>query len=251
MKIKLWQIALIIIIVIFGGIGIAMLTGDWVTESDKVPAKFTTGDFAGEYNPEDIRGSYTFQDVADTFQIDLAVLYDAFGIPADTDGTAIKSKDIEAQYGEAEIGNASMQLFVGLYKGLPVALIDSWLTPKAAQIILEANPNLTQEQLDYIATHQVDLALAEAEPAEGTPTTEETTTTTTTEEHSTEDQPSVKGTTTFQQVLDLGLSRAQVEEIIGGTMPAANMLIRDYCTEKGLSFSTIKTALSDALASLN
>ena len=74
MKIKLWQIALIIIIVIFGGIGIAMLTGNWATESDKVPAKFTTGDFAGEYNPEDIRGSYTFQDVADTFQIDLAVL---------------------------------------------------------------------------------------------------------------------------------------------------------------------------------
>ncbi|HPJ03211.1 MAG TPA: hypothetical protein PKU80_10265 [Candidatus Limiplasma sp.] len=249
MKLKLWQIGLIIFVVIFGGIGVAMLTGDWATQSDKVPAKFTTGDFAGEYNPEDIRGSYTFQDVADTFQIDLAVLFDAFGIPADTDGTAIKSKDIEAQYGEAEIGNASMQLFVGLYKGLPVALIDSWLTPRAAQIILEANPNLTQEQLDYIATHQVDLALAETEPAEDAPAVEEAAPET--QEHSTEDQPSVKGTTTFQQVLDLGLSREQVEEIIGGTMPAANMLIRDYCTEKGLSFSTIKTALSDALASLN
>lgn len=239
MKIKQWQIALIIVAVLFGGIGVAMLTGDWATESDKVPAKFETGDFAGEYNPEDIRGSYTFQDVADSFQIDLAVLYDAFGIPAGTDGTAIKTKDIETAYGEAEIGNGSVQLFVGLYKGLPVALIDTWLTPRAAEIVLAHNQSLTREEIDYILSHQVDTGMAVPEAAEETAAE--------VEEHD-EAEQAVKGTTTFQQVLDLGLSQARVEEIIGGEMPAANMLIRDYCTAQGLSFSEIKTALADALA---
>jgi hypothetical protein len=38
-KVKLWQVAIAIFTVIFGGIGITMLTGDWATESDKVPAE--------------------------------------------------------------------------------------------------------------------------------------------------------------------------------------------------------------------
>ncbi len=242
MRIKLWQIALVIIVIIFGGIGISMLTGDWATESDKEPARYSSGEFAGEYNPEDIRGSYTFQDVVDAFQIDLTVLFDAFGIPADTDGTAIKTKDIEAEYGEAEIGNSSVQLFVGLYKGLPVTL-DAWLTPRAAEIVLASNPDLTQEQIDYIQTHQVDIAATEASETAEIPATEET--------HDASETTSVKGTTTFQIALDLGLSQAEIEAIIGGPMPATNMLIRDYCTENGLSFSTIKTALNDALAAID
>ena len=242
MKIKPWFIALLIFLVIFGGIGIAMLTGSWTTESDKIPSTFASGDFAGEYNPEDIRGSYTFQDVADTFQIDLAVLYDAFGIPAGTDGTAIKTKDIETAYGEAEIGNGSVQLFVGLYKGLPVALSDTWLTPRGAALVLAANENLTQEQIDYISTHQVDTSMLEPEALSEAPSAEEI--------HIEGEEQSVKGTTTFQNVLDLGLAQTQVETIIGGAMPAANMLIRDYCTEKGLSFSEIKTALTGALEAM-
>lgn len=241
MKIKQWLIALLIFAVIFGGIGISMLAGVWTTEDDKVPSKFDTGDFAGEYNPEDIRGSYTFQDVADTFQIALSVLYDAFGIPAETDGTAIYTKDIETAYGEAEIGNGSVQLFVGLYKGLPVAMLDTWLTPRGAQIVLEHNKNLTQEQINYIETHQVDVALAAPEDA---------ITAVVADAHDEEDEEAVKGTTTFQNVLDWGLSQAQVEEIIGGEMPAGNMLIRDYCTAQGLSFSEIKAAINDALAAM-
>ncbi len=246
MKIKLWQITVVIFLVIFGGIGVTMLTGTWTTEDDKVPTTFSTGEFAGQYNPEDIRGSYTFQEVADAFQIDLSVLYDAFGIPADTDGTAIKTKDIETAYGEAEIGNGSVQLFVGLYKGLPVALIDTWLTPRGAQIILESNPNLTQEQIDYILSHQVEITEPDAQAAQEALTPEDAPAATDTHDES--EEPTVNGSTSFQQVLDLGLTQAQVEEIIGGPMPAGNMLIRDYCTAQGLSFSVVKAALNDALA---
>ena len=58
----------------------------------------------------------------------------------------------------------------------------------------------------------------------------------------------MKGTTTFQQAMDAGLTKEQIEEIIGGPMPAANTAIRDYCSQNGLSFSEIKTKLNDALA---
>ena len=242
MKIKLWMIAVLVFVVIFGGIGITMLTGDWATESDKVPSKYTTGENAGEYNPEDIRGSYTFQDVTNAFGIDLAVLFDAFGIPAGTDGTSVKTKDIEATYGDAEIGNGSIQVFVGLYKNLPVTLDGTYLPKRAVDILLEANPSLTQEQKEYLALHQIDTsavdtaAPAETQAAEASGTEE--------------DEPAIKGTTTFQQALDAGLTQEQIEAILGGPMPAANMAVRDYCTQNGLSFSDIKTKLNDALAAM-
>ena len=240
MKIKMWVVALLVFIVIFGGIGVTMLTGDWATTSDKIPSKITTGESAGEYNPEDIRGSYTFSDVSDAFGIDLAVLFDAFGIPADTDGTAIKTKDIEATYGDAEIGNGSVQMFVALYKGLPIALVDTYLTARGAAIVLEANPSLTQEQKDYLASHQIDTAGMEAPAAADAEAPAET--------PKEEEEPAINGGTTFQQAMDAGLTREQIEAIIGATMPAANMAIRDYCQQNGLSFSEIKAQLSDALS---
>ncbi len=242
MKIKLWMLALLIFVVIFGGIGLTMLTGDWATESDKTPAKFTTGESAGEYNPEDIRGSYTFQDVADAFEIELSVLYDAFGIPAGTDGTAVKTKDIEAVYGDAEIGNGSVQVFVALYKNLPVTLSETYLPKRAAEIILETNLSLTQAQKDYLALYQIDTSAADTAAAPAETEAAET------EAAAAEAEPAVKGTTTFQQAMDAGLTKEQIEAIIGGPMPAANTAIRDYCSQNGLSFSEIKTKLNDTLA---
>ena len=165
------------------------------------------------------------------------MLYDAFGIPAGTDGAAVKTKDIEAVYGDAEIGNGSVQVFVALYKNLPVTLDGTYLPARAAEIVLEANPNLSQAQKDYLALYQVDTAAAAA------PTETEAT-----EAPAAEEEPAVKGTTTFQQALDLGLSKEQIETIIGGPIPAANTAIRDYCSQNGLSFSEIKTKLNDALA---
>ena len=242
MKIKMWLVALLIFAVLFGGIGITMLTGDWATTTEKVPSKYETGESAGEYNPEDIRGSYTFSDVSEAFGIDLSVLYDAFGIPAGTDGSALHTKDIEASYGEAEIGNGSVQAFVALYKGLPITLIDTYLTTRGVALVLDANPNLTQEQKDYLAQHQIDTSLVEAVIV----TEEEDAA----EASDTQEEELIKGGATFQQALDAGLTREKIEEIIGGTMPAANMTVRDYCSANGLSFSEIKALMNDALGQI-
>lgn len=55
--------AVFVITVLFVGIFVSIAVGEWTTKSNKEPLKFTEGRFAGENNPADIRGSYTFGDV--------------------------------------------------------------------------------------------------------------------------------------------------------------------------------------------
>lgn len=62
-----------------------------------------------------------------------------------------------------------------------------------------------------------------------------------------EEENFVKGTTTFKQVLDAGITKQQIEEIIGSEMPSSNMAIKDFCLEEGLSFSEVKTKLNDLI----
>lgn len=247
MKIKMHIIAISVFVILFGGIGIAMATGTWSTSSDKVPATYKDGAFAGEYNPEDIRGSYTFEEVSTLFKIDLNILYEAFGISKETDGSDMKTKDLEVLYEDAEneIGNGSVQVFVALLKNLPIALDDVYLPEPAIDIIINENSELTKEQLDYLSTHGVEMKegindlSAPEEEAEDEEAEDEVA-----EDEEAEDETLVKGTTTFQQVLDNGISKEQIETIIGGNLPPTNQTIKDYCLASGLSFGEIKEQIN-------
>ncbi|RPI86669.1 MAG: hypothetical protein EHM41_07700 [Chloroflexi bacterium] len=54
----------------------------------------------------------------------------------------------------------------------------------------------------------------------------------------------VKGKTTFADLLEWGVSEDALEEVLGFPLPAApGMLVRDFCSENGLSFETIKIDL--------
>ena len=57
----------------------------------------------------------------------------------------------------------------------------------------------------------------------------------------------IRGRTTFQELLDLGLSQEVIENIINGPMPDPQTRVKDYCLAQGLSFETIKSALKDEL----
>jgi hypothetical protein len=61
---------------------------------------------------------------------------------------------------------------------------------------------------------------------------------------------SIRGRTTFQDALDLGLTQESIEQIIGGAMPAPTILVRVYCEENGLDFEVVKEALQLELDSL-
>lgn len=236
MKIKSFAMGIIILLVIFGGIGATIATDLWTTTTDKKPAKFTSGEFEGEYNPADIRGSYTFLDVSKAFEIDLKVLYKAFGIPQDTDGTKIKTKDLETLYSETgiEIGNESVQIFVALYKNLPITLDETVLPSEAAKLILLENNSLNAEQTDYLETHSVDVeTIKDLDAIEDA-----------IDDSTGDDENVVNGSTTFQKVLDAGVTKEQIEEILDAPMPPTNQTVKDYCNENGLSFSEIKEKLN-------
>jgi hypothetical protein len=99
------SLTIIIFVTIFGGIAFASAKGWWATESSKVPAAFAEGEFAGQANPADIRGSYTFGDISKSFDVAPAVLAQAFGVQTD-DPAAFAVKDLEALYADPgfEIG---------------------------------------------------------------------------------------------------------------------------------------------------
>ena len=146
-------------------------------------------------------------------------------------------KELEAQYEDsaAEIGTASVRLFVALYTGLPYDLtVETSYLPESAVQILQTR-GLTVEQSDYLANHSVSLdALPTAEAVvETAPAAEEEVADT-----------FIKGKTTFAEVLSWGVTQEQIEAVLGLPMPSENLtVIKDFVVENGLDFETVKSEL--------
>ncbi len=257
-KLNSYLLAGLVIVLIFGGIGFSTAMNWWQTESTKVPATFSEGEFAGQYDPADIRGSYSFGDVSSNFSVPLADLATAFRLPVGTDVAVFTVKDLESLNEDLpiEMGTSSVRLFVAFYNGLPFDLSvaeDSYLFPEAAQI-LTAHGQMQPEQAQFLATHIVsqdmtavaadESATDESAAAESTPQPEAAAT-----EH-VAPAMTVTGATTFQNLLDWGLDPALIESVIGGTMPNAQILVKDYAVNNGQTFSTLKTALQAELDKL-
>ena len=235
-------LAAIVLVILFGGILFSSGMGWWQTESTKEAATFSEGEFAGQPNPADIRGSYTFGDVENNFGVPATTLAQAFGVSSDAPST-FGVKELETIYAdqEFEIGTVSVRLFVALYTGLPYEIVGDIYLPKRAVEMLKSHTTLTAEQITYLDAHAValapiDAAQGEAQPAL-VPSTEEHT-----ETDSSEDR-TLKGKTTFQEVLDWGVSQETIETIIGGPMPNSLTKVKDYCTEQGLNFEEIRPAI--------
>lgn len=233
--------AVIVFVMLFGGISFSSLMGWWATESTKQPATFTEGEFAGQANPVDIRGSYTFGDIASSFAVTPDVLAQAFGITVE-DPAAFAVKELEAIYLESgfEIGTASVRLFVAYYAGLPFDTTDQEIyMPQSATDILLAKGSLAPEQLEYLETYTVVVGqpASDVQPvAQPTPVPAESSST------SSEDYI-VKGKTIFGDLISWGVPQTTIEQIIGAPMPSPAMKVKDYTTVNGLNFETIKTAL--------
>jgi hypothetical protein len=232
-----------------------------------VPVKFETGDFEGEYNPEDIRGSYTLAEIASIFEIPESILKTAFGIDESVSADSFKSKDLETLFPEdVEIGNDAMKAFVSLYKGIPYELEGLILPDAAVDIILSQPLNFDETMRNAIeATRYSNYEATMGDVSDDgngnatTPDDNETAESVndatdaaeqTTVHETTEDEPVINGNTTFMQALDAGLSKEEIETIIGAEMPSTAMTIKDFCVNNGLSFSTVKTALTSKIESI-
>ena len=237
-------LAVVVLVVLFGGIAVSTTLGWWATESTKTPATYTEGDFAGQANPADIRGSYTFGDVSKAFDIPATTLAQAFGVTAE-DPATFALKDLETLYADSpvEIGTASVRLFVACFRGLPYDLATAAETyvPASAAAVITAEGQPTAEQRAWLETHTAP----ETVPVtEGVATPEPVATPVA----ATEDSATlIKGRTTFGELLDWGVSQATIEEIIGGPLPDPAMKVKDYATAQGLDFETLKLALQAAV----
>lgn len=261
LKLRSWQLGASVLAVIFGGVLLTSAFGWWQTESTKEPVKYESGDAAGEYNPVDIRGSYTFGEISALFEIPYEDLAAAFRLPEDADPAVIACKDLEEMYLElanagTEIGTASVRLFVSFYRGLPYEPDEETFLLRPAAQILKRKAALTEEQLAYLDAHTVDLQASANTPAEQTgveaneePPAEaaESTPVVPVQDHEAENERMVKGPTTFREILDWGVPQETIEQIIGGPIPNPLIVVKDYCLEQGLSFSEIKIALQEAV----
>ncbi len=217
---------------IFGGIMFSSAMGWWNTQSNKQARKLTQGPNAGQSDPADIRGSYTFGDVETNFGIPAELLALAFNVQTD-DPQAFPVKSLEVMYAASpqEVGTASVRLFTAFYLNLPIDLSTDMYLPEAAAAILKTRP-LTDERLSYLEAHTVSFVpdstpLIPVEEGEGAAA-----------------DTTIKGKTTFADLLSWGVERETIEAILGMPLPATQgMTVRDFCDQQGLSFGQIKAEL--------
>ena len=234
-------LAVIVLVMLFGGIFFSSAIGWWATESTKVPVTFTEGEFAGQANPVDIRGSYTFGDIANSFDVTPEILAQAFGI-TEGDPAIFAVKELEGIYLDSgfEIGTASVRLFVAYYTGLPFDTTDLELyMPQSATDILLAKGNLSPEQIAYLEAYTVTLgeSVPAVEPVtESTPAPAEASSTTS-------EEYMVKGKTVFGDLIAWGVPQETIEGLIGMSMPDPAMSVKDFASANGLDFETLKPAL--------
>jgi hypothetical protein len=258
-------LALLVIVILFGGILFSSAMGWWLTTSSKIAATYAEGEYAGQANPADIRGSYTLGDVEKNFGVPAAVVAKAFAVQS-SDPETYQIKNLETQYADSpvEIGTASVRLFVAFYLGLPFDLGADIYLPETAVTLLQER-SLSAEQAAYLETHNAAQPGAEASPPAPGATQPAASTLESPADRGAETTPAapaatehvstysatdrlVKGRTTFGELLSWGVTQADIEKILGMSMPAEPAAtVKDFCTAQGLSFETIKPALQTAV----
>jgi hypothetical protein len=237
MTLRSRHIAPIVLAVFILGIGGTMIFNLWQTTSSKIPATYTSGEFAGQYNPADIRGSYSFGDIEEAFAVPVTALAKAFAVDDTENPAAFLCKSLEDMYGEmesGEVGTDSVRWFVSLYTGLPHSPEEDTLLPSTAISVLRER--LSETELEALRAKTVDLStLSESAVEEQTDTHTET------------ESGVVKGKTTFGELLSWGVNEQTIEQILGLPTGKAGVTVRDYCIENDIEFSTVKDALQAAV----
>lgn len=164
MKLKPQTTILLSTLFVFVGIATTMVTGLWQTESDGTSRKLQsetvqtaesqTDTQTAQYDPNDIRGSYTFGEINTLYGIPLSDLAIAFHL-SDAEVGAFQIKTLKERFAKAsqEVGTASVRMFAAYYLGLPYTPTEeTWLTQSAVDIVA-ARGVMTEAQADYLAAH--------------------------------------------------------------------------------------------------
>jgi hypothetical protein len=164
-------------------------------------------------DPNTLKGWMTLDQVVTTYNVPLDELISQFNLPSDTPPTTA-IKDLESDT-------------------FDTTLLKEWLL----------------ERVNVVSTQVVETA----PPAKHTP--EQTTTNQSTQEPQLIPAPTehtapantVTGKTTIQNLLDWGIPKEKIQNILGGDLPAPSTIVKDYVTGKGLEFTSIKTQLQNEI----
>jgi len=164
-----------------------------------------------------IKGWMTLEQISTVYNVPIAEILAQFELPADA-APATALKDLETD------------LF-------SVTGLREWLQSRSEPVApVGATPDSTlqptEPPVQLPPTSQATPVPAQVEPTAAPAATEHVAPART-----------ITGKTTFQELLDWGLSEDAIRQIIGGELPALSTVIKDYLTGKGLEFSPIKTAL--------
>jgi hypothetical protein len=248
MKLTTRAIALTVPLVVFGGIALSAALNMWNTTSTREPVKYTAGEFAGQANPADIRGSYTLGDIEKAFGVPAAVLARAFGFAPGNDPARAQVKELEGLYAGKlpagqEIGTDSVRMFVASYKGLPYTPEDDTVLPLEAASALKAVGTLTPQATAWVDKHTVGAPAAAAAAPAPTAAAPPAAAPAPKDAAPAEGSRAITGKTTFGELMLWGLKKDQIEATIGVPIGAPGVSVRDFLSQKGLEFSTHKTTL--------
>jgi hypothetical protein len=208
MRINPFIYGALVLAVFLGTIGGFQAAGVWST-SGKVTADGQAVQPSAD-DVDSIKGWMTLEQITSTYRIPLAGLLAQFDLPADTPAsTALK--DLESDV-------------------FSVTVLRDWLLSRTAP---ESRTESMVSLTPTVQLEQSEAGLTATAVPESTilPTTHPVS------------EATVTGKTTFQNLLDWGASKEEIENLIGGTIPAPDMLIKDYVTSQGLDFATVKAAL--------
>jgi hypothetical protein len=206
MKINPFHYGILVITVFFGTILSFQVAGVWLISGKVDASGATIQPSAADVNT--VKGWMILEQVITTYDVSLENLITQFKLPADTAPSAA-IKDLESDT-------------------FNTTALKTWLLERV-------NPASTPASQSTSTTSPTFVAFPTAKGAvESTPIPTEHSTPTNT----------ITGKTTFQELVDWGVSKDAIQKVIGGNLPAPpTTVIKDYVTGKGLEFPSVKTQL--------
>ena len=199
----------VLVLAVFFGIILGFQAAGVWSISGKVDASGAAiAPSAGDVNT--IKGWMTLDQISTTFNVPLAELFSQFSIPADTPATTA-IKDLESETFDTTLLRTWLESRV---QGGSAPVVTATLSPAATTAVLvQETPAAAPVEITPGATQHVAPI--------GT----------------------VTGKTTFQELLDWGVTKEAIQKAIGGDIPTSITIIKDYVTGKGLEFTAVKTLL--------
>ena len=270
-------IAILVPVVIFGGIGLSMNLGWWRTGGGRgAPTMLnrsmamlnqaqagglgSSGELSGPggqlYDPGSIRGNSTFAEIEYYFGVSAELIAQAFGIEAANPGK-ITAKFVDGLYGEMksldgediDIGTDGVKFFISLMTGIPYEKEDDTGIPESAiDVVLALGPGLTEEQRQEMFRVSGESRTIRFEDANfdltGSAGGQEDNQPSTPQPASSSEPFVWQGRTSFADVMLRGVTQAQIENVLGIPIGSRTQSVREFTDKNGLQYNRVRTALS-------